>query len=61
MWRHRRSPVTLEVFRSENSWHGWWCRLKKPGLTMERGPYQFKWMAQLAFPIQRWTWGWEKD
>lgn len=35
---------------------GWWGRLDKPGLFMERGPYRFRWMAALSFPIQRWTW-----
>jgi len=42
---------------------GWWSRMercgeigKHPAEVMERGPYLFKWMAQMAFPIQRWTW-----
>ena len=35
---------------------GWWCRIEKPGWFMERGPYRFKWMAAMAFPILRWNW-----
>ena len=35
---------------------GFWARIDKPGSFMERGPYCFRWMAALAFPIQRWTW-----
>lgn len=35
---------------------GWWARIEKPGWFMERGPYRYRWMAALAFPIQRWTW-----
>lgn len=35
---------------------GWWGRLEKPGWFMERGPYPFRWMAELSFPISRWTW-----
>lgn len=41
---------------------GWWARIENPerpaheGQRMDRGPYFFKWMAKLAFPIQRWTW-----
>ena len=35
---------------------GWWCRIDRPGWRMERGPYFFKWMAEMAFPIQQWTW-----
>lgn len=43
--------------------HRWYARIERPGVIdehpaefMERGPYPFKWMAKLAFPIQRWTW-----
>jgi hypothetical protein len=35
---------------------GWWAHIEKPGWRMDRGPYTFRWMAMLAFPIQRWTW-----
>ncbi|HEX7960717.1 MAG TPA: hypothetical protein VF493_12410 [Terriglobales bacterium] len=35
---------------------GWWGRLDAPGLFMERGPYPFRWMAVLSFPVQRWMW-----
>lgn len=35
---------------------GWWARMDKVGSFMERGPYPFQWMTQMAFPIQRWTW-----
>lgn len=48
-----RSKRTLQVFGGNG---GWWCRIDKPGYLMERGPYPFRWMALLAFPIQRWTW-----
>ena len=51
---------TVTVFDGRG---GWWARIERPGVVddhpaefMERGPYPFKWMAQLAFPIQRWTW-----
>jgi hypothetical protein len=33
---------------------GWWGRLDWHGQFMERGPYPFRWMAALSFPIQRW-------
>jgi len=45
--------MTITVYAGRG---GWWSRLDKPGSFMERGPYRFKWMARLAFPIQRWTW-----
>lgn len=40
---------------------GWWAHMeatKYPfgNCRMDRGPYPFRWMAALAFPIQRWTW-----
>lgn len=35
---------------------GWWATIEKPGWRMDRGPYWFKWMARLAFPINRWIW-----
>jgi hypothetical protein len=37
---------------------GWWCRIDAPERSerMDRGPYWFRWMARMAFPIQRWTW-----
>jgi hypothetical protein len=35
---------------------GWWGRLDGTSAFMERGPYPFRWMASLSFPIQRWTW-----
>jgi hypothetical protein len=47
------SPQRVQVFHTSS---GWWARIKKHGWFMERGPYRFKWMARMAFPIQRWTW-----
>lgn len=47
------TPRKVRVFEGNG---GWWCRIEKPGRFMERGPYPFRWMATLAFPIQRWTW-----
>ncbi len=35
---------------------GWWGRLDRPGWFMERGPYRWRWMAALSFPLSRWTW-----
>lgn len=40
---------------------GWWARIEANKIPfgncmMNRGPYSFRWMAQCAFPIQRWTW-----
>lgn len=33
---------------------GWWGRIEACDWFQERGPYCFKWMANLSFPIQRW-------
>lgn len=39
---------------------GWWAHIEGHAYPfgawrMDRGPYQFKWMAQLEFPIERLT------
>jgi hypothetical protein len=39
---------------------GWWARITGNAYPfgawrMDRGPYPFKWMAQLEFPIERLT------
>jgi hypothetical protein len=38
---------------------GWWSHIEGHGYPfgawrMDRGPYPFKWMAGLDFPIERW-------
>lgn len=38
---------------------GWWSHIEGHGYPfgawrMDRGPYPFKWMAELDFPIERW-------
>lgn len=38
---------------------GWWAHIEGHGYPfgawrMDSGPYPFKWMAKLAFPIERW-------
>jgi len=48
-------------FAKEQISSGWWAHIeanKYPfgNCRMDRGPYPFKWMAQMAFPIQRWIW-----
>lgn len=48
-----RRPLPVKVTLGNG---GWWARIDKPGLFMERGPYRYRWMAAAAFPIQRWTW-----
>lgn len=51
-----RSGITFKVFSGNG---GWWASMEREGHylgRMERGPYPFRWMATLAFPIQRWTW-----
>lgn len=47
-------PATRTITVSEGN-GGWWSRIDKPG-RMDRGPYPYRWMAERAFPIQRWTW-----
>jgi len=49
--------LTVTVSGSDGNW---WAHIEghAPPLgawRMDRGPYKFKWMALLAFPIQRWT------
>jgi hypothetical protein len=39
---------------------GWWAHIEGHAYPfgawrMDRGPYLFRWMAELAFPIERWT------
>jgi len=39
---------------------GWWAHIEGHAYPlgawrMDRGPYRFKWMAKLAFPIERLT------
>jgi hypothetical protein len=50
-------PTTIEkrglAHRTFLGHGGWWGRVDKAGWYMERGPYRFRWMAQLSFPIIR--------
>lgn len=39
---------------------GWWARIEGHGYPfgnwfINSGPYPFRWMAKLSFPILRWT------
>ncbi len=39
---------------------GWWAHIEGHAYPfgawrMDRGPYPFRWMAKLEFPIERWT------
>jgi hypothetical protein len=39
---------------------GWWAHIEGNAYPfgawrMDRGPYPFRWMAELEFPIERWT------
>jgi len=39
---------------------GWWAHIEGYAYPfgawrMDRGPYPFRWMAELEFPIERWT------
>lgn len=43
---------TMTIYRGHG---GWWCKLTKKNYFMERGPYRYRWMARMAFPISRWT------
>lgn len=45
------------VFKAPN---GWWAHIEGHAYPfgawrMDRGPYPFRWMATLEFPIERWT------
>lgn len=47
--------VTVHYYGS----NGWWAHIEGHGYPfgawrMDSGPYPFKWMAELAFPIERW-------
>ena len=35
---------------------GWWAFLAVPGSYVQKGPYKYRWIALLQFPIWRWTW-----
>lgn len=38
---------------------GWWASMTRTGHylgRMDRGPFRRRWMAKLAFPIDRWIW-----
>lgn len=42
------------------SYNGWWAKIEGEAAPfgawrMDRGPYPYKWMAQLEFPIERLT------
>lgn len=44
----------------ESKFGGWWGHLEGHAYPlgnwrMDRGPYPFRWMALLSFPIARWT------
>lgn len=46
------------VYQGLNGW--WWANISGHAYPfgawrMDRGPYPFKWMAQLEFPIERMT------
>ena len=45
---------------SSGSGRGWWAHIEGHAYPfgawrMDRGPYPFRWMALLEFPIERWT------
>ena len=46
------------VYRGDRG--GWWAHIQGHAYPfgawrMDRGPYPFRWMAALEFPIERWT------
>lgn len=46
-----------DVYQGKGGW--WWGRIVGNAYPfgnwrMDRGPYPFRWMALLSFPIQRW-------
>lgn len=53
-------PVTPPKKFSVHYYNGWWAHIEGNAYPfgpwrMDRGPYLFKWMAQLEFPIERLT------
>lgn len=47
-------------FSVHKAYNGWWAHIEGRAYPfgawrMDRGPYPFKWMAELEFPIERWT------
>lgn len=50
----------FSVHYSYGPGRGWWAHIEGNAYPfgpwrMDRGPYPFKWMAELEFPIERWT------
>jgi hypothetical protein len=43
--------MTHSVYRGRGG--RWWAKLEKAGWRMDRGPYRFRWMAKMSFPIYR--------
>ena len=59
-------PAIVEPVKSEKRFSvsfgrgGWWAKIEGHAYPfgawrMDRGPYPFKWMAELEFPIERLT------
>ena len=58
-------PAIIEPAADKRFWvyharNGWWAHIEGHAYPfgawrMDRGPYPFRWMAQLEFPIERLT------
>jgi hypothetical protein len=53
-------PAPGKTFSVHRAANGWWAHIEGHAYPfgawrMDRGPYPFKWMAQLEFPIERLT------
>lgn len=51
---------STKQFSVHKSFNGWWAHIEGHAYPfgawrMDRGPYPFKWMAELEFPIERLT------
>jgi hypothetical protein len=56
----KRFCVYYSYGTSSGSGSGWWAHIEGQAYPfgawrMDRGPYPFKWMAELEFPIERLT------
>ena len=52
-------PDKKRVVTVHHAPNGWWAHIEGHGYPfgawrMDRGPFPFKWMAQIAFPIEMW-------